>query len=329
MSTIEKALGKLGRDRGFHGDAGAQVAPSETVQMTVSGDPASGTLINANAPESSSYGSNKSSVLLDLPLISLADKGLVTPFAPRSRVAEEFRAIKRPLLRNIEGGGTPPIENANLIMVTSALQGDGKTFTALNLAMSTAMEQDKTVLFVDADVAKATAGGLLGVPAERPGLIDVLEGKGVTLADVILNTSIENLRILPAGNIHERSTELLAGRNMQQLMLEMSNRYSDRVIIFDSPPLLLTTEASVLASFMGQIAFVVSAGETPRDAVTKALEHIGDDKIIGMILNKTHYRRNGLLGYGYGYGYAYGQGYGHGYGHDGRGRAGTVDGQNG
>ena len=190
-------------------------------------------------------------------------------------------------------------------MVTSALQGDGKTFTALNLAISIAMEQHKTVLFVDADVAKASAGELLGVPPNSLGLIDVLDDKGVALADVILSTNIENLKVLPAGNAHDRANELLASNSMKELMLEMANRYQDRVIVFDSPPLLLTTEASVLASFMGQIAFVVSTDTTPSQAVTDALEHIGEDKIIGMVLNKAHRRRNRLAGLGYGYGAGY------------------------
>jgi receptor protein-tyrosine kinase len=198
-------------------------------------------------------------------------------------------------------------------MVTSALQGDGKTFNAVNLAISIAMEQDKTVLFIDADVAKASAGRMLGVPEDKPGLIDVLENKGVELKDVILPTNVETLRILPAGNVHARANELLASDSMHELMVELSNRYDDRVIVFDSPPLLMTTEASVLAGFMDQIAFVVSTDETPQEAITEALEHIGEDKIIGMVLNKTHRRRNRLLGLTYG-GYGYGKGYGYGYG---------------
>ena len=245
----------------------------------------------------------------------MAEKGMVTPLSPRSRVAEELRAIKRPLLRNIDGLSAVLVENANLIMVTSALEGDGKTFNAINLAMSIAMEQDKTVLFIDADVSKASGGYLLGVPAGSPGLIDLLEDKGVTPADVILSTNVANLRVIPAGTINERSTELLASQSMHDLMLELSERYSDRVIVFDSPPLLLTSEASVLASFMGQIVFVASTDQTPSAAVTEALEHIGGDKVIGLVLNKAHSRRSNLFGLGSRYGYGYGNGYGYGYGY--------------
>jgi receptor protein-tyrosine kinase len=246
---------------------------------------------------------------------------MITPTMPRSPIAEEFRRIKRPLLRNIEGSTAAVVERPNLIMVTSALQGDGKTFTSINLAMSIAMEQDRTVLFVDADVAKASAGRLLGVPDARVGLIDVLENKGVALSEAIIPTNVPNLRILPAGNAHERSTELLASQGMQSMMAELSARYENRVIVFDSPPLLLTTEAGVLASFMGQVAFVVSTDETPQEAVTEALQHLGKDQVIGMVLNKAHKRRSRLLNLGYGSSYGY-QNYGYGYGTRGRDRSG-------
>ncbi len=245
-----------------------------------------------------------------------SELGFLTPSIPRSAIAEEYRTIKRPLLTNIAGHSAVPIKNANLIMVTSALQGDGKTFSSINLALSIAMEQDKTVLFVDADTAKAEAGRVLGVPPGSPGLIDVLENKGIGVGDVILPTNVEKLRILPAGNVHAHSNELLASDSMRRLMLELSERYPDRVVVFDSPPLLLTTEAGVLANLMGQIVFVVGAETTPQNAVTQAMEHIGQDKTVGLLLNRA--RKHSRL-FGYGYGYAARQyGYGYGYGSSGR-----------
>lgn len=247
---------------------------------------------------------------ITIPFDSLQQRGFLTPAIPRSGIAEEYRTIKRPLLVNIAGHSAVPIKNANLIMVTSALQGDGKTFSSINLALSIAMEQDKTVLFVDADTAKAEAGAVLGVPSGSPGLIDVLEGKGVSVSDVILRTNVEKLRILPAGNVHARSNELLASDAMRRLTLELSERYSDRVIVFDSPPLLLTTEAGVLANLMGQIVFVVGAEVTPQHAVTQAMEHIGQEKTVGLLLNRAR-KHSKVFGYGYG---ARGYGYGYGYG---------------
>ena len=236
----------------------------------------------------------------------LRQLGLLTPNVPRSAIAEEFRTIKRPLLSNINGGDSvEAIKYGNLIMVTSALEGDGKTFTSISLAISIAMEQDKTVLFVDADTAKAEAGRILGIPSDCPGLIDVLEDDNVQLSDVLLRTNMEKLRILPAGDLHTHANELLASDRMRQLMVEMSEHYSDRVIVFDSPPLLLTTEAAVLANFMGQIVFVVSADMTPQHAVTQAVEHIGEDKMVGMVLNRARRRSNP---YYYSYGEVYGYG---------------------
>ena len=124
---------------------------------------------------------------------------------------------------------------------------------------------------------------------------------------------MEKLRVLPAGTVHAHSNELLASDAMRRLMIELSERYSDRVIVFDSPPLLLTTEAGVLANLMGQIVFVVGAESTPEHAVTQAMEHIGRDKTVGVVLNRA--RRHSKL---FNYGYAYGQGYGYGYGYGNR-----------
>ena len=246
---------------------------------------------------------------ITLPFEQMKALGIVTPDAQRSQIAEEYRTIKRPLLMNIDGRGAAVVDNANLILVTSALPGEGKTFSALNLAMSIAMEQDKTVLFVDADVARAKAAALLKIPDDRPGLIDLLQNKGDQISDVLLHTDIPNLKIIPAGEVHERSTELLASQSMHKLMLEMSRRYNDRVIVFDSPPLLLTSEANVLANLMGQIVFVVEAEKTSQKTVTEALSHLSDDKVIGLVLNKSRLKsRDNQSYYDYGYGYGYGQG---------------------
>lgn len=243
-----------------------------------------------------------------IPLAHLESMGLISTHNPRSQIAEEFRGIKRPLLRNVDGHGAERVEDANLIMVTSSFQGEGKTFSAVNLMLSISMEKDKTVLFVDADIAKASAGKMLGIPDDAPGLIDVIERGGVGFEEVILPTNIPNVKVIPAGRVNEHSTELLASERMQTLMKELSTRYSDRIIIFDSPPFLQTSEASVLANSMGQIVFVVESEKTSPDMISQAVSQIGEDKVIGMVLNKTKrypWDRH-LHGYGYGYGYGYG-----------------------
>lgn len=330
MSIIEKAVSKLSpaekrekdrvaRDSAAERDTLARVAESGETRgepprqaQGESAPSAAGAAWSseaAKAPAADSTGAQPARVMI--PFDDMHEHGYLTPAIPRSTIAEEFRVVKRPLLRNIAGHSPTPMETPNLIMVTSALQGDGKTFSSVNLAMSIAMEQDKTVLFVDADVVKGTAGRLLGVPEGSPGLIDLLmDTGGVKPRDVIMRTNVEKLRILPAGNSSEHATELLASETMHQFMLELAHRYPDRVIVFDSPPLLLTTEAAVLASFMGQIVFVAAADLTPQHAVNEALERIGEEKFVGVMLNRVSRRRARLFGLGYSYGYGYGYGYG-------------------
>jgi protein-tyrosine kinase len=241
-----------------------------------------------------------------LDLSKLQEAGLVDPLSNKTnRTTEEFRRIKRPLLMHVRGEGATVVDHANMIMVTSALPGEGKTFTSINLAMSIAMEMDKTVLLIDADVAKPDITNRLGVEAEK-GLIDVLIDDGLTLPEVMLRTNIPKLTLLPSGNRHIRSTELLASDRMRQLTLELSNRYSDRVIIIDSPPLLLTSEARVLAGLVGQIVLVTEESRTPQHAVKEAVEMLDENEIVGIVMNKSAGRKEGEGYGGYGY-YPYGR----------------------
>lgn len=238
---------------------------------------------------------------------ALQDRGMLTPDMARSQMAEEYRLIKRPLLMNAFPDGDNGIEHANLILVTSSVPGEGKTFTAANLALSIAMERDKWVLLVDADVAKPSVSKLLGIKPQA-GLIDLLMG-GVRMSEALVKTDIPNFSILPAGALHQHSTELLASDAMKKLAKELSQRYEDRVVIFDSPPLLAATQAPVLSNLVGQVVLVVEAEVTPKYIVQESVAKLENCKVVGCVLNKT---KKGFgftyygLGYGYGYGY-YGQ----------------------
>ncbi len=223
---------------------------------------------------------------VELDLRKLSAAGFITPDAKRSQLADEFRVIKRPLIANAKRTSGPQIPRANLIMVTSALPGEGKSFTSINLAMSIAMELDNTVLLVDGDVAGPSLSKLLGLP-RSPGLIEVLTDERLTLADAMVKTNVEKLSVVPAGAAHDRSTELLASQTMADLLDEMTSRYPDRIIVFDSPPLLATTESRVLATHMGQIVVVVEAEKTTRSSVTHALSTIETCQIVMMVLNKA------------------------------------------
>jgi exopolysaccharide/PEP-CTERM locus tyrosine autokinase len=240
---------------------------------------------------------------VEINLEALAAAGIVSPQAPRSQIADQFRVIKRPLINNAMGRGASVITHGNLIMVTSALAGEGKTFTAVNLAMSMATELDYTVMMVDADVARPSIMKVLGLP-EGPGLLDLVLDDSSDMSTMLLKTNIDKLTILPAGTPHPRATELLASDAMIRLLDEIANRYPDRIIVFDSPPLLLTTEARVLASHMGQVVVVVQAGRTLQSEVRHALATIEACPVKLMLLNQA--RTLSREGYGYGYGYGAG-----------------------
>ena len=256
---------------------------------------------------------------VDLDLAMLAAAGFLVPTAPRTHTADQYRVIKRPLIANAIGKGVAKVPHGNLIMMTSAMPGEGKSFTSINLAMSIASELDHTVMLVDADVARPSILKKLGL-GEMPGLLDLLEGNA-EMSDVLIRTNIDKLTILPSGRPHPKSTELLASEAMRDLLQDMASRYADRIIIFDSPPLLLTTESRVLATQMGQVVLVVQAGKTLQADVQHALSTIETCAIRLMLLNKARTDTQGAYGYGYGYGYGQGYGYGYGYGYgDGDGR---------
>ena len=238
---------------------------------------------------------------LEIDLDRLRSHSIITPDGERTPIAESFRSIKRPILRNV--ANPKPGTAANLVTVTSTVPGEGKTFCAVNLAISIASEMDRTVLLVDADVARPSVPAMLGIEVSR-GLLDVLLDSRLDLAEVLCRTSIAKLTILPAGTPHPYANELLASEAMNVLLREMAARYDDRVIIFDSPPLLAATEAGVLVNQMGQIVVVVEAGKTTEAAIKSALERIEPSRVAGLVLNKW---QGPSLGSYYGYGsYGYG-----------------------
>jgi len=294
-SLIEQATRRLEQLR----QAGADVPD---IPSPVKVTPASPTPVDA-APSQPAVQSRRVELDLDL----LERNGIIIPTSPRSQLADQFRVIKRPLIKNAMGKGASEIANGNLLMVTSALPGEGKTFTSINLAMSIASELDNTVMLVDADVARPSVMRMLGLP-HGPGLLDLVLDDARDLSDVLLKTNINKLTILPSGTPHPRATELLASDAMTKLLEEMASRYPDRIIVFDSPPLLITTESRVLATHMGQVVVVVHAGKTLQSEVKQAIDTIDSCPVKMLVLNRSSSLFKG--GYGYGYGYAGGYGYG-------------------
>jgi len=243
---------------------------------------------------------SRSSTMFSIDRDHLREQGIIPPDGARTPIAECIRLIKSQLLKNMSAmkADSP----ANAIMVTSSVPGEGKTFTAINLAISIAQDRNRSVLLVDADVANPSVPARLGIKAGR-GLMDVLD-RGIDVEKVLRRMDIGKLSFLPAGTPHRHATELLASDTMRMLVQEMAGRYDDRVVIFDSPPLLAVSESSVLANHMGQIVVVVEAGKTPERALGDALDRIDSSKIAGLVLNKGEGSRRG---YGYDYDYGYGK----------------------
>jgi exopolysaccharide/PEP-CTERM locus tyrosine autokinase len=288
MSIIEKAAAKL--DNQVSEDKSSII---ENATNKLDGEKES-TAIGKITPENKvtrSQAPNANTKLvkpkrLALNFAKLRHYGIITPEDKKTAITEQFRVIKRPLLKNSFNKGAGAIKNGNLIMVSSSLAGEGKSFCAVNLAMSIAMEMDHTVLLVDADVARPMVPKILGLGTEK-GLLDVLLDDKLDLTEVLIKTNIEKLSILTAGSQHPNANELLASQSMGLLLKELVHRYEDRIIIFDSPPLLLTSEARVLAGQMGQIVLVVEAEKTTQQTVRETLRQIESCEVINLIYNKA------------------------------------------
>jgi len=229
---------------------------------------------------------------VDIDFARLSASGYITPHAPRSRLAEEFRVVKRPLLMNARGKSTSPVLFANRIMVTSSLPSEGKTFVSVNLAMSIAMELDTHVLLVDADAARPAVLGRLGLPPSK-GLLDLLVEPGLDPSEVVLATNVERLSILPAGTQQERATELLASESMSKLIERLASDNPTRIVLVDSPPLLASTESRVLAAHMGQVILVIEADRTPQNTVAEALAAVENCPVVMTLLNKAPTNESG------------------------------------
>jgi exopolysaccharide/PEP-CTERM locus tyrosine autokinase len=217
------------------------------------------------------------------------------------QLAGEYQRIKRPIVRNALGQSADSVPRGNLLAVTSSLDGEGKTFTAINLAVAISEEFDCEALLVDADVIRRTTSSTLGVE-DRLGLTDVLIDSSLDLEDVILSTNIPGLSVVPAGQTHSRSAELVSSTRQRDLMDRLAHEHPHRLVVFDTPPILLAAEAASVVDLAGQVALVVKAGGTQQSAVLRALEHVDTSKPVNLILNQT---RGAQRGYYYGGYYGY------------------------
>jgi receptor protein-tyrosine kinase len=300
MSSIEKAIERLAKNKTERHKSKHEVDPVDAISRqntaVTASPPAEQVGPAAKAeqqraakptpPDSKASASGKKAKKIRLDYESLSRVGYIVPHSGNKQLSEEYRIIKRPVIMNALGKGAAPIEHGNLVSISSSLPSEGKTFTAFNLALSISTELDSTVLLIDGDVLRCSLSTLLGIEKEK-GLIDLLEDKNCSVGDVILETQIPRLKVVAAGKRSEKSTELLASKEMEELLTELAVRYHDRIIIFDSPPVLSTSESIVLNQYMGQVLVVVEAGGTPTEAIKDTLSRLDSDKAIGLVLNKS------------------------------------------
>ncbi|HUN25881.1 MAG TPA: AAA family ATPase [Steroidobacteraceae bacterium] len=272
MSLVEKALRKLQQSAAHAGALPSAVTRGSAV-------PARPLEV---AQPASPHGD--AAIVVDFALLRAA--GLLPPEGEEPRLAQQYRRIKRPLIAAAMGRGGARLPNGHLILVASAMPGEGKTFTALNLALSMSLEKDVHVLLVDADVAKPQISRLLGLD-RSPGLLDVLRDPSLGIEQVIQLTDVPNLSVLPAGAPGADATELLASARMEQVARTLGEHDRYRIVLFDSPPLLHTTESHILAQVAGQVVVVVRAEFTPQPVLLDALKLLEGRPGVSLVLNQS------------------------------------------
>jgi receptor protein-tyrosine kinase len=302
MNTIERALAKKKQKQDANVDDKSttlEKASAVGTEETETPATADETIVEQETLSTETLGSS-TALKLEIDLEGLEERGFVSLTNSRRLVNEEYRAIKRKVLNNAFGPLSATLENSNVIMVSSPRPNDGKTFTAINLALSIALEQDKTVLLVDADVLRPSVMRELGVNFDK-GLMEYLLGDITSLSDVMYSTNVEKLKVIPAGKSHHLSTELLASEKMWETVQEFSRRYSDRVVIFDTPPLLGINETAILANLAGQAVVVIKENSSKISDVNEAIQQLNPDMSKGFVVNQSTQGGDGSGYYGYYY----------------------------
>lgn len=233
----------------------------------------------------------------------LAENGMLVPGAPIGALAEEFRLIKRQLLLNARGIAEGPLgQRARTVLVGSGKPGDGKTFCAINLAISLAAERDVEVLLVDGDFAKPDVMASLGLD-DSTGFLDILGDPSIDPEACIVHTDVSQLSLLPAGKRTHADTELLASVRTGDIIDRLLAANPRRIIVFDTPPTLAASPASVLALLVGQVMLVVRADRTTEADVREAVNLLDGCERISLVLNSVSYEPGrGRFGSYYGQG---------------------------
>lgn len=299
MSIIEKALDKQLSAKSTTVKQEAKFSTIESLEQI--DKPAESNVTQPASLNVASKFKNDISRSIELDLEDLEQRHFVSLSSKRRAINEEFSVIKRKLINNAFGQLSSSLKHPNLILVSSSRPGEGKTFTSVNLALSIALEQDKTVLLVDADVLRPQVAKTLGFESGI-GLTDYLSSDDIDVQDIILSTNVERLKIIPAGRAHHLSTELLASKKMAELVDEFATRYKDRIVLFDAPPLLGVNETAVVAMMCGQALIVLEENKSKLAEIEQSIALIPPEIAVGFVINKAHRTQVGEYGYGYYYG---------------------------
>ena len=234
----------------------------------------------------------------------LRERGFIAEESASAEISQQYRRIKRPLLRQIfEAYPVGPASMGRIILVASALGGDGKSFTSLNLAVAMAIEPELQVVLVDGDAPKQGLTGAFGLD-DAPGLLDAAADRNIDPESILYRTDQESLYFLPAGNRRSNSPELLGSSRCESFLKKMVSDSGPCVIIIDTPPILLANEARALSSAADHSLFVVRAGETNTKALDSALESFGVKENLFMLLNQSTSMHTEDRRYEYGYGHS-------------------------
>ena len=269
MSVIENAIKRLQATQGTPGTVRERALPPGVARR-----------------KESSGDTTTSTRIIPIDLDGLRSVGLLPPAHQERELAQQYRQIKRPLINYALGRGVERLPEGNLVMIASAVPGEGKTFTSVNLALSMRLEEDVTVLLVDGDVVNPRLSQILGA-ADARGLLDVIKDPSISLSSAILQTDVPGLTFLPAGHQDPNATELLASARMQEVVSQLAAQDPSRLVLFDSAPLLLTTESHALTEVAGQILLVVRADQTPQHVVLEAIETLAESKSVSLVLNQS------------------------------------------
>ncbi|MGH8249516.1 MAG: P-loop NTPase [Steroidobacteraceae bacterium] len=274
MSIIEQALKRFHSERQPGAESDAKAPLGVVHEIAAQGEPTAGKTVRPARR------------IVHIDRTALTAAGFLPPDHKQRQIGDQFRHVKRPLLSAALGRGREALTDGRLIMLTSSMPEEGKTFVSVNLAISMSLEREVNVVLVDADVAKPHVSRLFGIEAE-PGLLEAVQDETLEIESLILPTSIPKLSVLSAGAPIETATELLTSQRMEAVVGKLGVGDLQRVVIFDSPPLLLTSESRALAHHMGQIVLVVRAGMTPRHAVLDAIHCLDASKSIALVLNQS------------------------------------------